>query len=96
MKKKRKEKEFERSLQLMTALIKTDIEIATQVALTGGSERDALRLRRQSAPLTCNKSSFSYTDAAPSDVRFSYEIFFYLFFIFKFFPTKLYLYFLLL
>lgn len=61
----------------MTTLIKTDIEIATHVALAGGTEKDALRLRRRSVPLTRNKSSMSYLSArsdtdtvAASDVRF--------------------------
>ncbi|XP_051158273.1 piezo-type mechanosensitive ion channel component-like isoform X4 [Leptopilina boulardi] len=49
--------------ELMNTLIKTDIEIATHVALYGGTEKDALRLRRQSAPLTRKKSSMSYLSA---------------------------------
>ncbi|XP_033209745.1 piezo-type mechanosensitive ion channel component isoform X3 [Belonocnema kinseyi] len=49
--------------ELMTTLIKTDIEIATHVALYGGTTKDALRLRRQSAPLTRKKSSMSYLSA---------------------------------
>ncbi|XP_015610142.1 piezo-type mechanosensitive ion channel component isoform X3 [Cephus cinctus] len=62
--------------ELMTTLIKTDIEIATHVALYGGTEKDALRLRRRSVPMTRKKSSMSYlsarseTDtAAATDVR---------------------------
>lgn len=47
----------------MNTLIKTDIEIATHVALYGGTEKDALRLRRQSAPLTRKKSSMSFLSA---------------------------------
>lgn len=64
------------NLQLMTTLLKTDIEIATHVAMYGGTQKDALRLRRQSVPLTRKKSSMSYlsarseTDtAAATDVR---------------------------
>lgn len=60
----------------MTTLIKTDIEIATHVAMYGGTQKDALRLRRQSVPLTRKKSSMSYLSAhsdtetaAASDVR---------------------------
>ncbi|KAF7992315.1 hypothetical protein HCN44_001640 [Aphidius gifuensis] len=49
--------------ELMTTLIKTDIEIATHVAMYGGTQKDALRLRRQSAPLTRKKSSVSYLSA---------------------------------
>ncbi|XP_043467298.1 piezo-type mechanosensitive ion channel component isoform X4 [Leptopilina heterotoma] len=49
--------------ELMNTLIKTDIEIATHVALYGGTQKDALRLRRQSAPLTRKKSSMSYLSA---------------------------------
>lgn len=67
---------YEWPLQLMTTLIKTDIEIATHVALYGGTTKDALRLRRQSAPLTRKKSSMSYLSArsdsdtaAATDVR---------------------------
>ncbi|XP_011312853.1 piezo-type mechanosensitive ion channel component 1 isoform X3 [Fopius arisanus] len=49
--------------ELMTTLIKTDIEIATHVAMYGGTQKDALRLRRQSVPLTRKKSSMSYLSA---------------------------------
>jgi len=41
----------------MNTLKKTDIEIATHVAMYGGTEKDALRLRRRSVPLTRKKSS---------------------------------------
>lgn len=68
------------SLQLMTTVLKTDLEIATHVALHGGNQKDALRLRRQSAPLTRKKSSMSYlsarsdADTAPViDVRLVYK-----------------------
>lgn len=47
----------------MNTLIKTDIEIATHVAMHGGTEKDALRLRRRSVPLTRKKSSMSYLSA---------------------------------
>lgn len=47
----------------MNTLIKTDIEIATHVAMYGGTEKDALRLRRRSVPLTRKKSSMSYLSA---------------------------------
>lgn len=47
----------------MNTLIKTDIEIATHVAMYGGTEKDALRLRRRSEPLTRKKSSMSYLSA---------------------------------
>lgn len=47
----------------MNTLIKTDIEIATHVAKYGGTEKDALRLRRRSEPLTRKKSSMSYLSA---------------------------------
>lgn len=64
------------SLQLMDTLIKTDIAIATHVAMYGGSKKDALRLRRRSVPLTRKKSSMSYLSArsenetaVPTDVR---------------------------
>lgn len=50
-------------LQLMNTLIKTDIEIATHVAMYGGTEKDALKLRRRSEPLTRKKSSMSYLSA---------------------------------
>ncbi|XP_071867862.1 piezo type mechanosensitive ion channel component isoform X6 [Bombus fervidus] len=49
--------------ELMNTLIKTDIEIATHVAMYGGTEKDALRLRRRSEPLTRKKSSMSYLSA---------------------------------
>nr|XP_031827665.1 piezo-type mechanosensitive ion channel component isoform X1 [Nomia melanderi] len=49
--------------ELMSTLIKTDIEIATHVAMYGGREKDALRLRRRSVPLTRKKSSMSYLSA---------------------------------
>ncbi|XP_015433608.1 PREDICTED: piezo-type mechanosensitive ion channel component [Dufourea novaeangliae] len=49
--------------ELMSTLIKTDIEIATHVAMYGGTEQDALRLRRRSVPLTRKKSSMSYLSA---------------------------------
>ncbi|XP_076388823.1 piezo type mechanosensitive ion channel component isoform X5 [Megachile rotundata] len=49
--------------ELMHTLIKTDIEIATHVAMYGGTEKDALRLRRRSVPLTRKKSSMSYLSA---------------------------------
>ncbi|XP_054011749.1 piezo-type mechanosensitive ion channel component isoform X2 [Hylaeus anthracinus] len=49
--------------ELMNTLIKTDIEIATHVAMYGGTEKDALRLRRRSVPLTRKKSSMSYLSA---------------------------------
>ncbi|XP_011153289.1 piezo-type mechanosensitive ion channel component isoform X2 [Harpegnathos saltator] len=49
--------------ELMNTLIKTDIEIATHVAMYGGNEKDALRLRRRSVPLTRKKSSMSYLSA---------------------------------
>ncbi|XP_026300508.1 piezo-type mechanosensitive ion channel component isoform X8 [Apis mellifera] len=49
--------------ELMNTLIKTDIEIATHVAKYGGTEKDALRLRRRSEPLTRKKSSMSYLSA---------------------------------
>ncbi|XP_043288582.1 piezo-type mechanosensitive ion channel component isoform X3 [Venturia canescens] len=62
--------------ELMTTVLKTDIEIATHVAMYGGTQKDALRLRRQSVPLTRKKSSMSYlsarseTDtAAATDIR---------------------------
>lgn len=45
------------NLQLMHAWITTDIEIATHVALYGGTQKDALKLRRRSVPLTRKKSS---------------------------------------
>ena len=81
-------------LQLMNTLLKTDIEIATHVAMYGGTEKDALRLRRRSEPLTRKKSSMSYlsarseTDTAvATDVRspskaacHCYRLFFFLFF----------------
>lgn len=67
---------FEWLFQLMNTLIKTDIEIATHVALYGGTQKDAMKIRRRSVPLTRKKSSMSYlsarsdTDtAAPTDVR---------------------------
>lgn len=47
----------------MNTLIKTDIEIATHVAMYGGTEKDALKLRRRSEPLTRKKSSMSYLSA---------------------------------
>ncbi|XP_043493596.1 piezo-type mechanosensitive ion channel component isoform X2 [Polistes fuscatus] len=49
--------------ELMDTLIKTDIEIATHVAMYGGTKKDALRLRRRSVPLTRKKSSMSYLSA---------------------------------
>ncbi|XP_018407088.1 PREDICTED: piezo-type mechanosensitive ion channel component [Cyphomyrmex costatus] len=49
--------------ELMNTLIKTDIDIATHVAMYGGTEKDALRLRRRSVPLTRKKSSMSYLSA---------------------------------
>ncbi|XP_076285708.1 piezo type mechanosensitive ion channel component isoform X3 [Lasioglossum baleicum] len=49
--------------EFMSTLIKTDIETATHVAMFGGTEKDALRLRRRSAPLTRKKSSMSYLSA---------------------------------
>uniref|UniRef100_V9IDA6 Protein FAM38A n=1 Tax=Apis cerana TaxID=7461 RepID=V9IDA6_APICE len=49
--------------ELMNTLIKTDIEIATHVAMYGGTEKDALKLRRRSEPLTRKKSSMSYLSA---------------------------------
>ncbi|KAK2582220.1 hypothetical protein KPH14_004571 [Odynerus spinipes] len=49
--------------ELVDTLIKTDIEIATHVAMYGGTKKDALRLRRQSVPLTRKKSSMSYLSA---------------------------------
>ncbi|XP_043514793.1 piezo-type mechanosensitive ion channel component isoform X5 [Frieseomelitta varia] len=49
--------------ELMNTLLKTDIEIATHVAMYGGTEKDALRLRRRSEPLTRKKSSMSYLSA---------------------------------
>ncbi|XP_026827290.1 piezo-type mechanosensitive ion channel component isoform X4 [Ooceraea biroi] len=49
--------------ELMNTLIKTDIEIATHVAMYGGTEKDALKLRRRSVPLTRKKSSMSYLSA---------------------------------
>ncbi|XP_043794747.1 piezo-type mechanosensitive ion channel component isoform X2 [Apis laboriosa] len=49
--------------ELMNTLIKTDIEIATHVAMFGGTEKDALKLRRRSEPLTRKKSSMSYLSA---------------------------------
>ncbi|KAG7188826.1 hypothetical protein KM043_008433 [Ampulex compressa] len=49
--------------ELMNTLIKTDIEIATHVAMYGGTQKDALRLRRRSVPLTRKKSSMSYLSA---------------------------------
>ncbi|XP_032683429.1 piezo-type mechanosensitive ion channel component isoform X2 [Odontomachus brunneus] len=49
--------------ELMSTLIKTDIEIATHVAMYGGTEKDALKLRRRSVPLTRKKSSMSYLSA---------------------------------
>ncbi|XP_076679384.1 piezo type mechanosensitive ion channel component isoform X2 [Andrena cerasifolii] len=49
--------------ELMNTLIKTDIEIATHVAMYGGTEKDALRLRRRRVPLTRKKSSMSYLSA---------------------------------
>ncbi|XP_066587552.1 piezo-type mechanosensitive ion channel component [Prorops nasuta] len=49
--------------ELMTTLIKTDIEIATHVAMYGGNQQDAMRLRRRSVPLTRKKSSMSYLSA---------------------------------
>ncbi|XP_076765205.1 piezo type mechanosensitive ion channel component isoform X3 [Xylocopa sonorina] len=49
--------------ELMNTVIKTDIEIATHVAMYGGTEKDALRLRRRSVPLTRKKSSMSYLSA---------------------------------
>ncbi|XP_071635421.1 piezo-type mechanosensitive ion channel component isoform X5 [Temnothorax longispinosus] len=49
--------------ELMNTLIKTDIEVATHVAMYGGTEKDALRLRRRSVPLTRKKSSMSYLSA---------------------------------
>ncbi|XP_012270066.1 piezo-type mechanosensitive ion channel component [Orussus abietinus] len=61
--------------ELMSTLLKTDIEIATHVALYGGTQKDALRLRRQSVPMTRKKSSMSYlsarseTDAAATDAQ---------------------------
>ena len=78
----------------MNTLLKTDIEIATHVAMYGGTEKDALRLRRRSEPLTRKKSSMSYlsarseTDTAvATDVRspskaacHCYRLFFFLFF----------------
>ncbi|XP_011693697.1 PREDICTED: piezo-type mechanosensitive ion channel component 2-like [Wasmannia auropunctata] len=69
----KREKELRRELEkqgrrmtvseLMNTLIKTDIEIATHVAMYGGTEKDALRLRRRSVPLTRKKSSMSYLSA---------------------------------
>lgn len=50
-------------LQLMSTVLKTDIEIATHVAMYGGTQRDALRMRRRSEPLTRKKSSMSYLSA---------------------------------
>nr|XP_050856682.1 piezo-type mechanosensitive ion channel component isoform X4 [Vespula vulgaris] len=50
-------------MELMDTLIKTDIAIATHVAMYGGSKKDALRLRRRSVPLTRKKSSMSYLSA---------------------------------
>ncbi|XP_058794046.1 piezo-type mechanosensitive ion channel component isoform X2 [Phymastichus coffea] len=49
--------------ELMNTLIKTDIEIATHVALYGGTHKDALKMRRRSVPLTRKKSSMSYLSA---------------------------------
>ncbi|XP_057329611.1 piezo-type mechanosensitive ion channel component isoform X5 [Microplitis mediator] len=49
--------------ELMSTLFKTDIEIATHVAMYGGTPKDALRLRRQSMPLSRKKSSMSYLSA---------------------------------
>ncbi|XP_026674428.1 piezo-type mechanosensitive ion channel component isoform X4 [Ceratina calcarata] len=49
--------------ELMNAVIKTDITTATHVAMYGGTEQDALRLRRRSVPLTRKKSSMSYLSA---------------------------------
>ncbi|XP_046824974.1 piezo-type mechanosensitive ion channel component isoform X4 [Vespa crabro] len=49
--------------ELMDTLIKTDIAIATHVAMYGGTKKDALRLRRRSVPLTRKKSSMSYLSA---------------------------------
>ncbi|XP_044597083.1 piezo-type mechanosensitive ion channel component isoform X3 [Cotesia glomerata] len=49
--------------ELMSTLFKTDIEIATHVAMYGGTSKDALRLRRQSMPLSRKKSSMSYLSA---------------------------------
>ncbi|XP_076644282.1 piezo type mechanosensitive ion channel component isoform X4 [Halictus rubicundus] len=49
--------------EFMSTLIKTDIETATHVAMYGGTEKDALRLRRRSVPLTRKKSSMSYLSA---------------------------------
>ncbi|XP_034951283.1 piezo-type mechanosensitive ion channel component isoform X2 [Chelonus insularis] len=49
--------------ELMSTLFKTDIEIATHVAMYGGTAKDALRLRRQSVPLSRKKSSMSYLSA---------------------------------
>ncbi|XP_025986648.2 piezo-type mechanosensitive ion channel component isoform X3 [Solenopsis invicta] len=49
--------------EFMNTVIKTDIEIATHVAMYGGTEKDALRLRRRSVPLTRKKSSMSYLSA---------------------------------
>lgn len=47
----------------MSTLIKTDIEIATHVAMYGGTEKDALKLRQRSVPLARKKSSMSYLSA---------------------------------
>ncbi|XP_016841730.1 piezo-type mechanosensitive ion channel component isoform X3 [Nasonia vitripennis] len=49
--------------ELMNTLIKTDIEIATHVALYGGTQKDAMKIRRRSVPLTRKKSSMSYLSA---------------------------------
>ncbi|XP_023248310.1 piezo-type mechanosensitive ion channel component isoform X2 [Copidosoma floridanum] len=49
--------------ELMNALIKTDIDIATHVALYGGTEKDAMKIRRRSEPLSRKKSSMSYLSA---------------------------------
>ncbi|XP_046586932.1 piezo-type mechanosensitive ion channel component isoform X2 [Neodiprion lecontei] len=62
--------------ELVNTVLKTDIEIATHVALHGGTPQDALQIRRRSEPMTRKKSSMSYlsarseTDtAAPVDHR---------------------------
>ena len=68
-------------LQLMNTLMKTDIEVATHVALHGGTQKDAMNLRRRSEPTNRKKSSISYlsarsdTDtAAATDVRISISL----------------------
>ncbi|XP_048509324.1 piezo-type mechanosensitive ion channel component isoform X2 [Athalia rosae] len=62
--------------ELVNTVLKTDIEIATHVALHGGTQQDALQIRRRSEPLTRKKSSMSYLSArsesdtaAPIDER---------------------------